>query len=222
MASTGTGKACAPYWTNASREWSKKLPCFTRTDWHTLDLNSWSTSLRRTMSSSWWSVTTLEPILRQAKPSRLLLTQHRNLQMISSRLPASSWQDIMGCALRRIDESVLPEGELQPWRKQQQAKMKTAQKKANCKKAAMRKTAQKKTAMLASDEATRREPEIQMKEDEKKGGQTRKCKRKRKEHILLIEEPKEAHEKKDEDENEGDAVVPYDGKCRKVHILFSK
>ncbi len=40
VASTGTGKAYAPFWTNASREWSKKLPCFTGTDWRALPLNS--------------------------------------------------------------------------------------------------------------------------------------------------------------------------------------
>ncbi len=173
------------------------------------------------MSSSWWSVTALEPVPRQAKPSRLSLTQRRNWQTISSRLQASSWRDIMGCALQRIDESALPEGEPQPWRKQQQAKMKTAQKKANRKKAAMRKTTQKKSTMSDSDEASRREPEIQMEEDEKKGGQTRKRKRKGKERIPLTEEqPKEEHKKKDD--NEGEKVVPYDGKCRKVRIFFSK
>ncbi len=69
--------------------------------------------------------------------------------------------------------------------------------------------------MLASNEATRRESEIQMEEDEKEEGQTRKC-------ILLIEEPKEAHEKKDKDNNEKDIIVLYDNKCKKVYIFFNK
>lgn len=57
-ASTSRDKDCVPFWTESTREWSKKLWSCTKTDCHVLQPDSWNTSLKNQACGSWFTVRT--------------------------------------------------------------------------------------------------------------------------------------------------------------------
>lgn len=247
MSSTGEGRDRGAFWNNInsnndrSRDWSNKFPCFTNTQWPNVEEPT--DSLRRTMSGSWWSVKSFQPVREKTrstgaipKVSRLSLTQRRRAiatigskdkdeggQSCSSSSSCSSWRTIMNEALQRVDKDApLPEG--QPWRKQQQAMLQTAKRKAN------RTKNKKKTGVIITVAATTKTMKKKTVAVNTNTTTTHKRKRKGKERIPLEEDEKdeeknedeeekqvnESDEKKDKEEDDDQNVKPFNGKCKKI------
>jgi len=73
-----------PFWTESSKKISKKLPLYTKTDLHGLNLNSLPNSARNLITQSWFTTTTKVP------------TKPTNCQKTCSQLSSCLWQSITG------------------------------------------------------------------------------------------------------------------------------
>lgn len=91
--STGKERDLKPFWTQSSKEWSKKSWLPTKIGCVDLDMNSLSRSVKNIIQGSWFSAK-----LMKKKPM-----QHGNCQKICCQSSQFSLQEIMDCVQEKIE-----------------------------------------------------------------------------------------------------------------------
>jgi putative transposase len=90
--STSKGQVYAPFWTESSRDWSRKLWLPTKIASVDMESKSWNSSLKNLALNSWFTVTQKQ------------FQKPENWQMTSLPLPRSLWHDITEEGPKRTEE----------------------------------------------------------------------------------------------------------------------